>query len=102
MTFDLPLLQSTVDFLPDSEVREIMQNVITICSTVKGSVPLDREFGINDNVIDLPANTARAKLAAEYVNAVRKFEPRADVVKVSFQEMDIQNVIPVLSIKLNI
>ena len=39
-------LSSQVDFAPSDEVREILQNVRTILSTRKGSVPLDRDFGL--------------------------------------------------------
>lgn len=102
MLYDVPILLQDIEFVPKSTVQEILQNVIAICSTVKGSVPLDREFGIDDTLIDLPANTVRAKLAAQYIDAVRKFEPRAEVVKVAFQSKSNQEVYPVITIRLNV
>ena len=38
-------LSSTVDFAPETEAVEILQNVRTILSTQIGTVPLHRDFG---------------------------------------------------------
>lgn len=102
MLYDVPILLQDIEFIPKSTVQEILQNVITICSTVKGSVPLDRAFGIDDTLVDLPVNTVRAKLAAQYIDAVRKFEPRADVVNVAFRSTTNQEVYPVITIRINV
>ena len=40
-----PVTDNRISLAPESEVAEILQNVQTIISTVRGSVPLDREFG---------------------------------------------------------
>ncbi len=49
-----------IDFAPSTELQEILQNVRTICTTAKYSVPLDREFGINGVFVDEPVNRAKA------------------------------------------
>ena len=36
-----------INLQPENEIEEIIQNVSTILTTRKGSVPLDRGFGIN-------------------------------------------------------
>jgi hypothetical protein len=64
--------------------REIIQNVKTILSTVKGSVPLDREFGIKGDYVDQPMQVARALYAAEIVEEVEKQEPRVKVTQVTW------------------
>ena len=33
--------------IPNSVEEEVAQNVLTILKTMRGSVPFDREFGIN-------------------------------------------------------
>ncbi|MGL1931762.1 MAG: hypothetical protein OCC45_08370 [Desulfotalea sp.] len=66
-------------------LKEIAQNIRTICSTVKGTVPLDRSFGIDVDILDLPLPVAQAKLRAEIVQEVEKQEPRVKVLEVSFK-----------------
>ena len=75
-----------INFAPRNEVEEIIQNVKTICTTPKYSVPLDREFGINVDALDMPTPKAQAMIQAEIIQAVKKFEPRCRVKKVSFEE----------------
>lgn len=87
--YDIQIANSDkIDFMPLSEQAEILQNVITICTTVKGSVPMDRELGINPVIIDEPVNIAKAKISSEIIEAVRKFEPRARVSSVDFEKLN--------------
>ena len=73
-----------IKILPENEFEEIMQNVKTILSTVKGTVPLDREFGIDKKILDLPIGIAQAAITAAVVVAVNKFEPRVKVRRVFY------------------
>lgn len=73
-----------INFAPASEVEEVLQNVRTILTTMKFSVPLDRAFGLWCSALDLPDNIAQAKLTAEIVEAVPYFEPRARVEEVTY------------------
>lgn len=60
-------------------VEEILQNVAFILSTAIMSCPLDREFGWNEAIIDSPINIAKVRIVAECTEAVKKFEPRAQI-----------------------
>lgn len=73
-----------VDFAPETEIEEILQNVRTIISTVKYSVPLDRDFGIDASYVDKPTAKAQAMISSEIIRAVREYEPRATVSSISF------------------
>ena len=73
-----------INFAPSSTVEEVIQNVRTIMTTTVYSVPLDRTFGINPDMLDLPIPAAMARLTAEIVAAVQRFEPRAAVTEVTF------------------
>ena len=66
---------------------EIIQNVRTILQTRKGTVPLDREFGISFEFLDSPFPLSRAKLNTEIFMAIRKYEPRAELKQIIY-EMD--------------
>ena len=43
-----------VNVQPTSTIEEVIQNIKTILNTIKGTVPLDRDFGIDKSVIDSP------------------------------------------------
>ena len=79
-------LSSTVDFAPETEVVEILQNVRTILSTQIGTVPLHRDFGISWEHIDKPYPVAKQLMMVEVIEAIEKFEPRAKVESVEFDE----------------
>ena len=76
--------RAPIDLVPNDEIQEILQNVRTIISTTRGSVPLDRAFGIDPNVIDIPMLQAKAKITNEILRAIRKYEPRAKVSRITF------------------
>lgn len=73
-----------INFSPQNEVEEVLQNVGIILATTKGSVPLDRDFGIDGSYVDAPMPAAKAKLASEIMNAVQKYEPRATITSIDF------------------
>jgi len=52
-----------VNLFPQTVIEEILQNVSVLLTTVVGSVPLDRNLGINATFIDVPAQRAMMKLA---------------------------------------
>lgn len=84
MEFVVSASSIAVNFFPTSVIDEIYQNVQTIVSTPVYSVPLNRPFGADAVMLDLPLPVSQAKLAAKLVQAVEKFEPRVSVVKVTF------------------
>jgi hypothetical protein len=63
--------------------EEILQNVRMILATPAYSCPMDREFAWDPNV-DAPINVAQARQTARIVDAIRRYEPRAQVASVSF------------------
>ena len=89
-----------VNFAPTSTVEEVIQNVRTILTTTVYSVPLDRTFGINPDMLDLPQPAAMARLTAEIVAAVEKFEPRAAVTNVAFTGNQDGRLSPTVSLRI--
>ena len=79
-------LNPNVDFAPSTEVREILQNIRTVLSTRKGSVPLDRDFGLTWGHVDKPIQTAQMLMRSEIVDVIERYEPRAKVVSIEFDE----------------
>lgn len=73
-----------IDFAPATEAAEILQNLRTIITTAKYSVPLDRDFGIDAEMLDLLLNVAQAKLQSEMITVIKKYEPRVEITSISF------------------
>ena len=67
-------------------IEEIAQNIHLILSTPKGSVPLDRNFGINWDLIDKPFPATIQLLKAEVVKAIETYEPRVKVKEVKVKD----------------
>lgn len=65
---------------------EILQNVRTILATRKGSVPLDRDFGISWDNVDQSLPAAKMLMRSEVIDAIERYEPRAKVTSVDFAE----------------
>ena len=63
-------------------VEEILQNVRVILATSRGTVPLDRTFGIRAEILDLPLPEAMAMYTGEAAAAVERWEPRARIIAV--------------------
>lgn len=75
---------TSINFAPSNETDEILQNVATILSTVRYSVPYDRALGINPDYLDGPIQLAQAKATADIIASIRTQEPRATVVDIAF------------------
>lgn len=63
-------------------IREIIQCVRTILATARGSLFLDRNFGVRQNMVDDPLPVAHQKFIGEVVAEVECQEPRVKVLKV--------------------
>lgn len=83
-----------IDFAPASEAAEILQNLRTIITTTKYSVPLDRDFGFNADMLDKPMNVAQAQLQSEIIMAIKRYGPRVTVTSISFTGTDDGRLIP--------
>ena len=69
-----------------TDIDEILQNISTIISTPKGSVPLDRAFGVDLSLLDLPLELAQNLFTVQVMEAVQEYEPRAKIKGVSYKK----------------
>ncbi len=83
---------------------EIAQNIKIIITTRKGTVPLDRAFGLNMDFVDRPLPVAKAMARAAIAEAVHKYEPRVRVTRIDWKETETDAMIgrlaPLVSIKI--
>jgi len=77
-------LNQALNFSPATETEEILQNVRVIVATVRGTAMLRREFGVTGELVDRPLPEARQALTADIIAAVRRWEPRAEVIGVTY------------------
>lgn len=85
MDFTISGALDRIDFSPVSRAAEIVQNVKTLLSTRRGSVPLDRSLGVDMRAVDAPMQRAAAAFRVEIVEALRRFEPRCKVLRVDLE-----------------
>ena len=90
-----------LNLAPATLAEEVLQNVRMIISTVKYSVPMDREFGIDGAVVDRPINIAKAHLSNEIFRAVRRYEPRAVIESIEFNGDESGKLTPTIKIQIS-
>lgn len=91
-----------INLAPATLIEEVLQNVAMIISTVKGTAPLHRDFGISATALDMPIAAAQSILIADIFDAIEMYEPRAEVVSVTFKGDGMAGIlIPVLEVRIN-
>lgn len=73
-----------VDFGATGDAATV-QNLQTLYTTIQGTVPLDREFGLDVKILDLPLAIAKGKLIVEYTQKTRRYYPNVSVQQVIFE-----------------
>ncbi|GHU51662.1 hypothetical protein FACS1894127_7950 [Clostridia bacterium] len=82
-----------IDINPQTLVKEIAQNCTMILATPKGTVPLDRGFGLDTRALDKPVQIARTFLVADITAAIEQYEPRAVIKDIKFSEDPLTGVL---------
>lgn len=88
-----------IDFNPVG-LAEIIQNMKNILTTVKGSVPLDRAFGLDISALDNPPLMAEALMTATVLDAIETYEDRVVVESVRLTHDEQGTMIPVVTFSL--
>lgn len=78
-------LDKELDLMPTTEIEEVLQNVRMIVGTWRSEVALDREFGIDADIIDAPIGQVKALLTAELTSTINRCEPRARLKSVTWR-----------------
>ncbi len=69
----------------EPEAEDILRCLETLCSTRKGSQPLDRNFGLDWGFIDKPLPVAQQEYAFEVIKKTREYESRVRVKEVTYE-----------------
>ena len=91
-----------INLNPATVEEEVMQNLWLLYSSLEYQIPLDMELGLKATYIDRPIETAKALLTADIYEKTEKYEPRAEVVDISFSA-DYENGIlkPIVEVEIN-
>ena len=73
-----------INLFPQTIVEEIIQNVSVLLSTVVGSVPLDRNLGLDAVFIDEPLARGMMQLRVFARETIQDYEPRVEITDVDF------------------
>ena len=65
-----------------STKEDVMRCLSVLFGTRIGEQALNRDFGLNWDMLDMPIEAAKALLENEIVTKTRKYEPRAEVVQI--------------------
>lgn len=68
----------------EAAVADLDSRLSLLLSTREGTMPLDREFGLNMDFIDMPPETAKSLYTAEVTKKVAKFIPEVRVKAVTW------------------
>lgn len=79
---------------------DIMNCLNCLYSTVEGTCPMDREFGITIEAVDKPQQVAKNIYALDVVEKTEKYIPSVEVEEVTF-EVDGERLIPHIKLKEN-
>ena len=82
-------------------VRSVLQNISNILKTRQGTVPFFREFGLPMEFVDQPMPVAAPTLIIEVREALMRFEPRAELVDISFTSNEHGQLFPVVEVEIN-
>lgn len=99
MAYEVTSIQE-IDF-GATGVKEILQNVSFILSTVVYSCPMDRDFGWSPD-LDSPINLAKPTNASRIIQAIDENEPRASVEEIRFEGDPLNGEIkPIVKVVIN-
>lgn len=87
---------------PTTVEEEVIQNLWVLYSSLEYDCPLDRGLGMKADYIDRPIETAKALAMSDIYEKTEEYEPRADIVDISFSA-DYENGIlkPIVEVEVN-
>lgn len=82
-------------------INKYQEQLTVLCSTIAGTVPLDREFGIDATCLSQSAEVAEALLSVEIMEKVEKYIPELVVNSVDFEYTTDGKLTPIISVGYN-
>lgn len=75
-------------FIDPNSVDGVLQQCRLILSTIRGTVPLERDLGMDPKAVDKPSNLLIPGLKVDIQQQFKKFVPRATVLGINTTQKD--------------
>lgn len=97
-------VQIEINGVHDKKLRqEILDKVSFLLSCVKGTIPMNREIGLDPDIISAPAYQAQNLYTISAIEVIEEFEARAEVEEIQFEENGSSgNMIPKVVLTYNV
>ena len=82
-------------------IKSYQEQISILCSTIAGTIPLDRDFGIDSACLSKPPDVATALLSVEIMEKVEKYIPQLIVNSVEFSSSDDGTLTPIIKVGYN-
>ncbi|MCM1245904.1 MAG: hypothetical protein NC293_09720 [Roseburia sp.] len=99
MKMDEPLLQ--FDYGNAEELEGYRRQLQTLYTTVEGTCPGDRNFGLSPEYQDEPPDVAESTLSLEIYNKTEEYVPQVEVLDIQFAYGEDGQMIPKVMVGLN-
>lgn len=70
--YDVELNREYKD-ISDEELNALRRNIVFFCNTPRGSLPQNRDYGLDATIIDEPIQILKMRASVDIVTGVRKF-----------------------------
>jgi phage baseplate assembly protein W len=88
MRFTLDMRKPRALTFATKGMGSLQQQLFVLLDTQQGSVPLDRDFGINWNLVDTPVNALLPLYVAEVSKKIERYIPALRVLSTHFPAAD--------------
>lgn len=73
----------------DGSIEDLYQQARMVISTTKGTVPLNRDFGLSPELIDSPTINAIQALKLDIISQFKKYIPSLKLIDATFKDGNI-------------
>ncbi|MCX4268525.1 MAG: hypothetical protein OSJ62_07645 [Lachnospiraceae bacterium] len=80
--------------------EKTIKRLVCLYSIVEGTQPLDREFGLNGNLLDLPPEVAKNRYTLDVIQKTEKYIREVRVKEVTFIMNPDGSILPTIHLKL--
>ncbi len=79
-------VQVIINSAYEKELRkDIFEKIMFLLTLVKGTIPMNREIGMESDILDLPVYEAQSRYTVSAMELIENFETRVKVNEVSFE-----------------
>lgn len=79
-------VQIIINSVYEKKLREdIFNKIMFLLTLIKGTIPMNREIGLESEIVDLPMYEAQNRYTVSAMELIEKFETRVTVDEISFE-----------------